>query len=166
MNVFGGFHPRFRGVGLASIACGYMLVCYYSMLIAWVINAFFDSFTSSAPWTDEGVTGGEAIEYFLNDIIGMGTLFTTVGNETVPIDNLRPSRVVTANVGYSFMTWAIIFMCVGFGVKWTGRIAYATMGLPVVLLFVFLGKALTLPGASDGIEFYIGDWNGTLVFRG
>ena len=33
------------------------------------------------------------------------------------------------------------------------------MGLPIVLLFVFLGKALTLPGASDGIRAYIGIWD-------
>eukprot|EP00977_Amphora_coffeiformis_P002915 scaffold561_cov162-Amphora_coffeaeformis.AAC.16 len=38
-------------------------------------------------------------------------------------------------------------------------IAYFTMGLPVVLMFVFLGKALTLEGAEDGIEEYIGKWH-------
>ena len=29
---------------MASIACGYILVTYYSMLLAWTLNAFFDSF--------------------------------------------------------------------------------------------------------------------------
>jgi SNF family Na+-dependent transporter len=33
------------------------------------------------------------------------------------------------------------------------------MGLPIVLLFVFLGVACTLEGASDGIEAYIGVWD-------
>jgi len=42
---------------------------------------------------------------------------------------------------------------------WTGRVAYATMGIPIVLLFVFLGKALTLEGASDGVKAYIGIWD-------
>jgi hypothetical protein len=32
-----------------------MLVVYYSVLIAWVINAFFDAFGDEAPWADEGV---------------------------------------------------------------------------------------------------------------
>jgi hypothetical protein len=82
------------------------------MLIAWVINEFFGSFTSFAPWADEDVTGGEAIEYFLNEIIGMKTLFETAGNETVPIDNLRPSRIVRANVGYIIHDLGHnIFMC-------------------------------------------------------
>ena len=32
------------------------------------------------------------------------------------------------------------------------------MGVPIVLLFVFLIKALTLEGAEDGIKEYIGRW--------
>ena len=44
-------------------------------------------------------------------------------------------------------------------IKVTGRIAYFTMGLPIVLLFVFLGRAVSLPGSSDGINAYIGVWD-------
>jgi SNF family Na+-dependent transporter len=69
-GVFGSFNPRLRGVGVASVACGWMLVVYYSVLIAWVINAFFDSFGDSAPWADEGVNGDIAITHFLEEIIG------------------------------------------------------------------------------------------------
>lgn len=46
VGVFGSIHARLRGVGMSSIACGYMLVTYYSMLLAWTLNAFFDSFGS------------------------------------------------------------------------------------------------------------------------
>lgn len=38
---FGSFHPRFRGVGMCAIVCGFMLVVYYSMLLSWVTRAFF-----------------------------------------------------------------------------------------------------------------------------
>lgn len=55
------------------------------------------------------------------------------------------------------------FLCVAWGVEWTGRIANFSMGLPmelpIVLLFVFLGKALTLEGDENGIEAYIGSWD-------
>ena len=36
VGVFGYFHKRFRGVGMASVACAFMLVVYYSILLAWV----------------------------------------------------------------------------------------------------------------------------------
>ena len=64
------------------------------MLLAWVTNAFFDSFTGDAPWDEAGMTGEDAIDYFYNEIIGMGTI--TEDNE-----DLRPTRVVGANVGYN-----------------------------------------------------------------
>ena len=64
VGVFGGIHRRLRGVGLSSIACGYMLVTYYSMLLAWVCNAFFTSFGSDNFWAQDEVTGSEAKNYF------------------------------------------------------------------------------------------------------
>lgn len=33
------------------------------------------------------------------------------------------------------------------------------MGIPIVVLFIFLFTAITLEGASDGIEIYIGKWD-------
>lgn len=59
------------------------------------------------------------------------------------------------NVGYSFLTWTVIYLCVAWGLKTTGRITYFTMGFPVILLFVFLGKSVSLEGAQDGIDEYL-----------
>ncbi len=64
VGVFGRFHARFRGVGVSSVACAYMLVCYYSMLLAWVTRAFFESWSDEAPWTNKGITGEDAVGYF------------------------------------------------------------------------------------------------------
>lgn len=138
-----------RGVGMSSVACAYMLVVYYSMLLSWVCNAFFASFTPNDPWEESDITGEQAIAYFFDSIIGMSTLG----------EDLRPTRIVWVNVGYSTLTWFCIFLCLAFGLKWTGRIAYVTMGIPIVLLFVFLIRACTLPGASEGIRQYIGIWD-------
>ena len=117
-------------MGLLSVACGYMVVTYYSMLISWVSHAFFDSFGTNI-WTTHGVTGSDAKSYFYDNIIGMETLG----------DDSKPTRIVWANVGYSFLTWVLVYLCVAFGVKWTGRISFVTMGLPLILLLVILGRA-------------------------
>ena len=37
------------------------------------------------------------------------------------------------------------------------------MGFPVLLLFIFLGKACSLPGSEDGIKEYIGIWDMTVL---
>lgn len=126
-----------------------MVVTYYSVLIAWVVKAFFDSFGDDAPWDKEGGNGTEAIAYFMNEIIGEKTLG----------DDGRPTRMIASNVGYSALIWFIIWLCLAGGTKWTGRITYFTMGLPIILLFIFLIKAITLEGSGAGIKEYIGIWD-------
>lgn len=154
VDVFGGIHRRLRGVGLSSIVCGLMLVTYYSMLIAWVLHAFFDTFSSGSLWKDPGtITTDQAMEYFNNDILGM----STVG------EDMLPTRLVWANVGYSFMTWVIVFLCIAWGIKTTGRITYFTLGFPVLMLFIFLGRSVSLEGADYGIEKYLKADFSTLV---
>ena len=126
-----------------------MLNTYYVVLIAWVANAFFSSWDADAPWGNPDLTGEEAVDYFINDIIGAGTLS----------EDGRPTRIIGRNIGFAFLTWFVVFLCVAWGVKWTGRVSYITMGIPIVLLFVFLGKALTLEGSADGVNEYIGIWD-------
>jgi len=147
VGVFGSIHRRLKGVGLCSAVASWVVVTYYVPLIAWVINAFFDSFTNAALW--ETSTGSEAYSYFLDEIVGEKTLGA----------DFRPTRMVWANVGYIALTWFVIWLSLAFGIENTGRIAYFTMGLPAILIFVFLGRAVSLPGSSDGIHAYIGEWD-------
>jgi len=146
VGVFGSFNKRLRGVGLCSVIAGYVLLTYYSMLISWVFNAFFNSWSPEAPWLSDSFDGGAAKGYFFDKIVGMETIDGT----------LQANRIVGANVGYSFLTWFITFVSIAFGPKLTGRITYFTMGFPILLLFVFLFRGVSLEGASDGIDLYIG----------
>ena len=71
----------------------------------------------------------------------------------------NPTRLVPANVGYLAATYVIMYFCVAFGIKATGRIAYFSMGFPILLLFIFFFLGVTLDGAGDGIRAYIGVWD-------
>jgi SNF family Na+-dependent transporter len=157
VDVFGGIHRCLRGVGLSSIVCGLMLVTYYSMLIAWVLHAFFDTFSADSLWhQDPGtITTDQAKDYFENEILGMNTLG----------EDMLPTRMVWANVGYSSLTWVIVFLCIAWGIKTTGRITYFTLGFPVLMLFIFLGRSVTLEGADYGIEKYLKADFSTLIER-
>ena len=83
-----------------------------------LVNAIFESFGNSDPWATNGTTGEEAVGYFYNNIIGMGTLGA----------DLAPTRLVGPNVGYSVLSWLCVWGSLAFGAAWTGRLAYFTMG--------------------------------------
>eukprot|EP00088_Acartia_fossae_P029786 TRINITY_DN3067_c0_g1_i4.p1 TRINITY_DN3067_c0_g1~~TRINITY_DN3067_c0_g1_i4.p1 ORF type:complete len:711 (+),score=155.03 TRINITY_DN3067_c0_g1_i4:47-2179(+) len=51
--------------------------------------------------------------------------------------------------------WLVIFLCLVKGIKSSGKVVYFTATFPYLVLVVLLIKAVTLPGASDGIYFYL-----------
>lgn len=57
-------------------------------------------------------------------------------------------------------SWVIVFLCLMKGVKSTGKVVYFTATFPYLVLIILLVKGATLPGAVEGIKYFlIPDWN-------
>lgn len=52
-------------------------------------------------------------------------------------------------------TWVIIFLIIFKGVKNVGRVVMLTVPLPVILLLIILLRGVTLPGAAEGLLYYL-----------
>lgn len=147
LGVFMSMNKRLAGTGLASVSCSFFVTLYYVPLIAWVLNAFFDTFSDYA-WDGSQDVDFDGTTYVTDSIIGGSS-----------VSNGFATRMVPANVGYLLISWICVYSCIAFGIKVEGYITYFTMGFPIILLFVFLIICASLPGAENGIKAYIGEWD-------
>uniref|UniRef100_A0A8C7L3U7 Uncharacterized protein n=1 Tax=Oncorhynchus kisutch TaxID=8019 RepID=A0A8C7L3U7_ONCKI len=96
------------------------------------------------------------------------TNLTSRQNTTLPVMEFWERRVLNISGGIEEMgnirwelalcllfTWVICYFCVWKGMKSTGKAAYFTATFPYAMLLVLLVRGVTLPGAIDGIIFYI-----------
>jgi SNF family Na+-dependent transporter len=59
-------------------------------------------------------------------------------------------------VGSLLFVWIVVFFSISFGKSILADITYVTVCAPVVLMVILIIRTAFLPGAIDGISFYIG----------
>ncbi|XP_063324240.1 sodium- and chloride-dependent GABA transporter 2-like [Pelmatolapia mariae] len=159
--------PLFEGLGYCSEVVVLYSSIYYIIILAWAFLYLFSSFNSELPWascknswnTETCVEFDGKADYFN---------MTVYENATSPVREFWERRVlnITGNINELgnirwelalclLLSWIICYFCVWKGVKSTGKVVYFTATFPYVMLVVLLVRGLTLPGAIDGIKFYL-----------
>uniref|UniRef100_A0A674EW85 Transporter n=1 Tax=Salmo trutta TaxID=8032 RepID=A0A674EW85_SALTR len=176
--------PLFKGLGYASMVIVFFCNTYYIMVLAWAFYYFIKSFNATLPWStcDNPWNTPSCIEIFHHEDCLNGTIGnTTYGNMTCeeladgrsPIIEFWENKVLNISQGLDYpgsinwelllclaAVWVMVYFCVWKGVKSTGKIVYFTATFPYVVLIILLVRGVTLPGAYDGIMYYIKpDWS-------
>ncbi len=91
---------------------------------------------------------------------------TTDGSQVTSYTSYPGIGMVGETVGWTAFVWFLDYLCMYKGVGVTGRAVYITMGLPIIMLFVLIGRGVSLPNAVDGIKMYMGVWHGDKLASG
>uniref|UniRef100_A0A8C7YJA4 Transporter n=1 Tax=Oryzias sinensis TaxID=183150 RepID=A0A8C7YJA4_9TELE len=164
--------PLFKGLGLASMVIVFFCNTYYIMILVWGLYFLFHSFTSPLPWATCGHPWNtpnctqdfrrSSSQHLLN-----GSCMEADGMRS-PVIEFWERKVLRLSGGLHepgvisyelvlclVVTWVMVYFCMWKGVKSTGKVVYFTALFPYVILVVLLAHGVTLPGALDGIVYYL-----------
>ncbi|GAA6090167.1 solute carrier family 6 member 22, tandem duplicate 1 [Tachysurus ichikawai] len=158
--------PLFEGLGYGSQVVVLYSSIYYIIILAWAFFYLFSSFSAELPWASCGNTWNTetCTEFEKMEYVNL----SIPENATSPVKEFWERRVLnlTSSVYelgsvrwelalYLLLAWIICYFCVWKGVKSTGKVVYFTATFPYVILTVLLVRGVTLPGAVNGIIFYL-----------
>ena len=129
-----GIRKSFEPVGWAATSNAFVIVCYYSVVFAWVILMFVNS------WRFAGMTG--------NNEAASG-LFFELTKTTGKIEGSDiPGEVLVCLL----VAWGLIFYCIRNGAQSVGKVVKFTVFAPVILLVIMAVKGCTMSGAGEGLK--------------
>ena len=139
-EAFGHFKAKWRWLGWWPICLSLVIVCYYSVVLAWSVNYLIYSFDLS--W------GSDAVGFFLKEHLNHAG------------GHLPTGGVQWHIAGALALVWGLMFLCVFKGVKVVSKIVLWTVPLPWLMLLILLVRGLMLDGAISGLEYYLEpDWS-------
>lgn len=132
---FGTIRKPLQWFGWWAVGLSAGIVIYYCTILAWSWVYLWHSLGLS--WGDHPET------FFIAEVLHRSEGPGQVG---WPV----PSLVL----GMA-LTWLAIYLILRKGVRSVSKVVMVTVPLPMVLLAVLLVRGLTLPGAMDGIRYYL-----------
>ncbi|XP_041350515.1 sodium-dependent serotonin transporter-like [Gigantopelta aegis] len=164
--------PMFCGIGYGICVVSTLVGAYYNTIISWAFYFLISSFRSEVPWglcnqtwnTPDCVTvdgtgnasnssQSSAEEYFERQVLEL--------QKSTGIDDLGSVKWSLALC--LLLTFLIIYFSLWKGIKQSGKVVWVTATAPYVFLIILLVRGCMLPGALEGITYFLNPQFETLL---
>ncbi|KAH8299650.1 hypothetical protein KR044_004289, partial [Drosophila immigrans] len=164
------FVPIMRGIGYGQVLATGIVTTYYATLMAITLRYFVESFYPTLPWSYCRAEWGPSCldsapqTLPMSDAPGNGSEVRTTSAEFYFTNIiLREKASIDDGIGYPSwslavalaVAWLIIAGIMFRGVKSSGKASYFLALFPYVVMLILLVRALTLPGAVDGVLYFL-----------
>ncbi|CAH4028644.1 unnamed protein product [Pieris brassicae] len=158
--------PALKGVGYAICMIDIYMGMYYNTIIGWAVYyliASLASINSELPWTScdnewntplcTPVTSPlanissstPAKEFFERNVLEQHR-----SNGLDDMGPIKPSLALCV-----FGVFVLVYFSLWKGVRSAGKVVWVTALAPYVVLLILLARGVTLPGATEGIRYYL-----------
>uniref|UniRef100_A0A671TJ65 Transporter n=1 Tax=Sparus aurata TaxID=8175 RepID=A0A671TJ65_SPAAU len=157
--------PLAQGTGF-SVIMVQLYARLYSIVLAWALLYLIYCFRDPLPWTtcsNPWNTGRCQIR-----AVNSGNLTANWTSHKSSVSEFWERGVLSMSRGIEevgsvqwelllclLASWVICYFCIWKGVRSTGKVVYFTAVFPYVMLAVLLVRGLTLPGALQGVKYYL-----------
>ncbi|XP_034404112.1 sodium- and chloride-dependent GABA transporter 2-like isoform X1 [Cyclopterus lumpus] len=159
--------PLVEGIGYSALLILLYSCVTYMLILAWALLYLVFSFSSQLPWAS---CNNDWNTDHCIDISTRNKTFawTNQMNATSAATEFWERRVLAISGGIEeigsirwdlmlclIAIWIICYFCIWKGVKSTGKVVYFTATFPYVMLVILLIRGLSLPGALQGVLYYL-----------
>lgn len=161
-DAYRGINRRSEMIGWWSIILGFVIITYYPVILAWcgsfLVECIKGIFTGGElPWSGEGSEGVTNAKNFFNNTYLQSWTQGDADKGVAPWAFGRLVTPITISLG---VMWVLMYLCIFRGVKLVSKVVLWTVPLPWIMLMVLTIRGLTLPGAAEGLNFYLHpDWS-------
>jgi len=140
-GAFEGIGKKWEWLGWWPVWVAFMIVTYYTVVIAWSLRFAISSINVAWGMGQAGAEG--AGDFFFGTVLQLSDGPTVLGPPVWFI------------FGLLAFVWLVIFLIMFRGARVIGRVSVALVILPWLLLVVLFIRGVTLPGALDGLNYYL-----------
>lgn len=131
----GSIKKGFEMLGWFALLIGFGIVTYYAVVMGWCFNYLRFSFNHA--W------GQDTQSFFFNQ-------FLKISESPLQMGNIQWIIIIGL-----VLTWICVIAAIWKGPKTVGKVVYFTVIIPWLILIAFVIRGITLPGAVEGIKFYL-----------
>ncbi|XP_068994652.1 sodium- and chloride-dependent GABA transporter ine [Embiotoca jacksoni] len=153
--------PLLKGVGLGTVVISFVYSTYYNVLMSWALYYLFNSFGADLPWKSCNNTWN-SVGNCSSGFPGNATHLQSASQQFFDHKLLEktggieePGSLRWELFGCLVTAWVIVYFCIFKGVKSTGKVVYFTAVFPYFILFALLINNVQLPGAKNGILYFV-----------
>ncbi|KPK63561.1 hypothetical protein AMJ83_06550 [candidate division WOR_3 bacterium SM23_42] len=131
----GSLKKGFEILGWFALLVGFGIATYYAVVMGWAFNYLGYSFNLA--WGDN--TQGFFFDQFLK-----------ISESPLQIGSVQ--WMIALGL---LLTWIAIVAAIWKGARTVGKVVYFTVIIPWIILLIFVVRGMTLPGALEGLKYYL-----------